>query len=113
MTYEINNIIMLLINNYVCILSRHGVEYFLYLYLKYFLNVFDIFKYVVVLRHVKDAYMPFTYMLNYKSIHPHSIERQNVKLALRIFHVNNAAALRTLGPHNETLSKLARYCFVH
>ena len=32
------------------------------------------------------------------------IERQNVKLALRIFHVNNAAALRTLGPHNETLS---------
>ena len=45
-----------------------------------------------------------TYMLNYKSIHPHSIERQNVKLALRIFHVNNAAALRTLGPHNETLS---------
>ena len=32
------------------------------------------------------------------------IERQNVKLVLRIFHVNNAAALRTLGPHNETLS---------
>ena len=44
-------------------------------------------------------------MLNYKSIHPHSIERQNVKLPLRIFHVNNAAALRTLGPHNATLSK--------
>ena len=43
-------------------------------------------------------------MLNYKSIHPHSIQRQNVKLALRIFHVNNAAALRTLGPYNETLS---------
>ena len=44
-------------------------------------------------------------MLNYKSIHPHSIERQNVKLAWRIFHVNNATALRILGPHNETLSK--------
>ena len=89
---------------------------FLCLYLKYFLKVFDILKYFVVLGHVKDAYMPFTYhnsihltnymkwrkvlqfkktyMLNYKSIHSHSIERQNVKLALRIVHVNNAATLR-------------------
>ena len=52
----------------------------------------------------KGSTIKKAYMLNYKSIHPHSIERQNVKLALRIFHVNNAAALRTLGPHNETLS---------
>ena len=43
-------------------------------------------------------------MLNYKSIHPHSIERQNVKLVLWIFHVNNDAALRTMGHHNETMS---------
>ena len=112
MTYQINNIIMLLINNCLYILESCRI----FLYLKYFLKVFDILKYFVVLRHVKDTYMTFTYhhsihftnyikwrkvlqfkkayMLNYKSIHPHSIiERQNVKLALRTFHVNNAAAL--------------------
>ena len=32
------------------------------LYLKYFLKVFVFVKYFVVLRHVKDAYMPFTYL---------------------------------------------------
>ena len=41
--------------------------------------------------------------LNYKSLHPHSIERQNVKLVLRIFCDSTAAALQTLGPHNEQL----------
>ena len=43
-------------------------------------------------------------MLNYKSLNPHSLERQNVKLALRIFHVNNPAALRILGPKNNSLT---------
>ena len=33
--------------------------------------------------------------LNYKSLHPHSIERQNVKLVLRIFCDSTAAALQT------------------
>ena len=51
----------------------------------------------------KGATIKKAYTLNYKSIHPHSIERQNVKLALRIFHENNAAALRTLGTHNDIL----------
>ena len=35
-------------------------------------------------------------MYNYKSLHPNSLEQQNVKLALIIFHVNNPAALRIL-----------------
>ena len=46
--------------------------------------------------------------LNYKSLHPHSIERQNVKLVLRIFCDSTAAALQTLGPHNEQLPVVLR-----
>ena len=41
--------------------------------------------------------------LNYKSIHPHCIERQNVKLVLRLFCDSTIAALKTLGPTNPRL----------
>lgn len=36
------------------------------------------------------------YRLTWKALHPHSIERQNVKLALRIFNESNVAALKCL-----------------
>ena len=41
--------------------------------------------------------------LNYKCLHPHSIERQNVKLALRVFCDTTVASLRTFGPSQEQL----------
>ena len=41
-------------------------------------------------------------MLNYKSLHPHSLEPHNVKLTLRMFHVNNPATLIILGPKEMT-----------
>ena len=44
------------------------------------------------------------YMLNYKCLHPHSLERQNVKLALRVFHSTNSAALRILGNQHGDLT---------
>ena len=45
------------------------------------------------------------YRLSWKALHPHSIERQNVKLALRIFNKTiNVAALKCLGPDCEKLS---------
>ena len=40
------------------------------------------------------------YRLSWKALHPHSIERQNVKLVLRIFNETNVAALKCLGPDN-------------
>ena len=43
-------------------------------------------------------------MLNYKCLHSHSLERQNVKLALRVFHSTNSAALRILGDQHGDLS---------
>ena len=50
----------------------------------------------------KGSIIKKAYMLNYKSLHPHNLERQNVKLALRIFHVNNPAALR-IGMEQQSL----------
>ena len=41
--------------------------------------------------------------LNYKCLHPHSIERQNMKLALRVFCDTTVASLRTFGPSQEQL----------
>ena len=41
--------------------------------------------------------------LNYKYLHPHSIERQNVKLAHIVFCDTTVASLRTFGPSNEQL----------
>ena len=41
--------------------------------------------------------------LNYKCLHPHNIERQNVKLALRVFCDTTVASLRTFGPSQEQL----------
>ena len=41
--------------------------------------------------------------LNYKCLHPHSIERLNVKLALRVFCDITVASLRTFGPSQEQL----------
>ena len=41
--------------------------------------------------------------LIYKCLHPHSIERQNVKLALRVFCDTTVASLRTFGPSQEQL----------
>ena len=41
--------------------------------------------------------------LNYKFLHPHSIERQNMKLALRVFCDTTVASLRTFGPSQEQL----------
>ena len=41
------------------------------------------------------------YRLSWKALHPHSIERQNVKLVLRIFNESNVAALKCLGPDCE------------
>ena len=44
------------------------------------------------------------YRLSWKALHPHSIEKQNVKLALRIFNESNVVALKCLGPDCEKLS---------
>ena len=41
--------------------------------------------------------------LNYKCLHPHSMERHNVKLALRVFCDTTVASLRTFGPSQEQL----------
>ena len=41
--------------------------------------------------------------LNDKCLHPYSIERQNVKLALRVFCDTTVASLRTFGPSQEQL----------
>ena len=41
--------------------------------------------------------------LSWKALHPHSLERQNVKLALKIFADTNAAALKCYGPTMEKL----------
>ena len=44
--------------------------------------------------------------LNYKCLHPHLIEMQNVKLTLRVFCDTTVASLRlrTFGPSQEQLS---------
>ena len=39
----------------------------------------------------------------WKALHPHALERQNVKLALKVFSNTTAAALNYYGPHNENL----------
>ena len=41
--------------------------------------------------------------LSWKALHPHSLERQSVKLALKIFTDTNAAALNCYGPNHENL----------
>ena len=41
--------------------------------------------------------------LTWKALHPHSLERQNVKLALRIFNDTNCAALICYGPVEDNL----------
>ena len=41
--------------------------------------------------------------LTRKALHPHSLERQNVKLALKIFNDSNIAALKCYGPDHENL----------
>ena len=43
------------------------------------------------------------YRLTYKALHPHSIERQNVRLALKLFDDTTAKALLNLGPNNTDL----------
>ena len=52
----------------------------------------------------KSLTIKLAYRLSWKALHPHSIERQNVKLALRIFHETNVAALKCLGPDCDKLS---------
>ena len=41
--------------------------------------------------------------VTWKALHPHSLERQNVKLALKIFNDSNIAALKCYGPDHENL----------
>ena len=41
--------------------------------------------------------------LTWKALHLHSLERQNVKLALKIFNDSNIAALKCYGPDHENL----------
>ena len=43
------------------------------------------------------------YRLSFKALHPHSIERQNMNLVLRIFNDTNIDALKSLGPNNTCL----------
>ena len=52
----------------------------------------------------KSVTIKQAYRLSWKALHPHSIERQNVKLALRIFNESNMTALKCLGPDYEKLS---------
>ena len=41
--------------------------------------------------------------LSWKALHPHSLERQNVKLALKIFADTTVAALKSYGPESENM----------
>ena len=60
------------------------------------------------LEHVYDMDKSLTikqaYRLSWEILHQHSIERQNVKLALHIFNETNVAAFKCLGPDCEKLS---------
>ena len=46
----------------------------------------------------KCAIIKQAYRLSPKALYPHSIERQNVSLVLRIFDESNVAALKCHGP---------------
>ena len=41
--------------------------------------------------------------LSWKALHPHSLERQDVKLALKIFADTTVAALKSYGPESENM----------
>ena len=57
------------------------------------------FSNLIELYHIEKAnVLKDGYLLNWKALFPNAIERQNVKLALRIFDRTTVAALQTLGP---------------
>ena len=45
-----------------------------------------------------DCSLKKTPSLSWKALHPHSLERKCVSLALKVFTITNAAALQCLGP---------------
>ena len=51
----------------------------------------------------KDSTLKEGYQLTWKSLFPNSIERQNVKLALKIFDRTTVAALEVLGPQTDKM----------
>ena len=70
MTYQINKYYYVTYKQLCLYIIETWGRISLYLYLKYLLKVFDILKYFVVLRHVKDAYMS-VYISLLKYIPPH------------------------------------------
>ena len=60
-----------------------------------------------------DSTLKQAYRLTIKALHPHSIERQNVRLALKIFDDTTAKALLNLGPkHTNLLNWLGTSKFI-
>ena len=62
------------------------------------------FAYLVTMYHMeKKSIVKEAYLLTWKALFPNSLERQNVKLALKIFDSTNIAALESLGHKNNGL----------
>ena len=60
-----------------------------------------------------DSTLKQAYRLTIKALHPHSVERQNVRLALRIFDDYTAIALLILGPkHTDLVNWLGTSKFI-
>ena len=51
----------------------------------------------------KESILKNGYKLTWKSLFPNNIDRQNVKLALKVFDRTTIAALEVLGPHTSKL----------
>ncbi|KAG8187443.1 hypothetical protein JTE90_009515 [Oedothorax gibbosus] len=47
----------------------------------------------------KNSFVKYSYSLSYKALHPTSLEKQNVKLALQVFNEYLPSALRKLGKY--------------
>lgn len=56
-----------------------------------------------IYRSEKNNLLKEAHSLSWKALYPHSLERQKVSLALKIFNESNIAALKTLGPSDPSL----------
>ena len=62
------------------------------------------FRNLITIYHMeKESILKEGFQLTWKSLFPNSIERQNVKLALKVFDRTTVAALEILGPQTDAL----------
>ena len=73
------------------------------------------FRNLITIYHMeKESILKEGFQLTWKSLFPNSIERQHVKLAMKVFDRTTVAALEVLGPHTDALDgQLERCSFIY